>query len=143
MGILVNYFIIRGKMKDFIPDLTTMIRRVFKDKAINDQFAIMERIRGDKESGLISETKVFVKSYIGWKKILTDKKTISKLKDEIKVIVGDHILIDIQSGEGDKLVWGSGQENLESEISRKFNYQFQITVLKKLGGSSNAKKKQL
>jgi len=120
-------------MKDFIPDLTTMLRRVFSDKHINDIFSVQELVRGDEKSGLVAETKYFIKSYLGVKKVFTDKEVFRKLINEIKMIVGPQVLIDIKTGEGNKLQWVAGKEK-ESNIDRKFNYQFEITIISKLGG---------
>lgn len=118
--------------------LTKWAHETFGRIEIADAFNLKEQIVPDKEGNRIRNVTMFIKKKKGIKQEWLRPETFERWVEEIKAIVGEIVLIQISSSEGNEMRFQgglipdkSGEKKYQEFVTKKYNYQFNLKFGKK------------
>lgn len=118
--------------------LTKWANETFGRIEISDVFNLKEEIVKDKEGNRIRKVTMFIKKKKGIKQDWLKDETFQRWIQEIKVITGEVIGMQVRSSEGNEMRFlgglipdKSGERKYQEHFTRKYNYQFNLEFGKK------------
>jgi len=107
----------------------------FGEISNRDIFNLKEEVGTDKKGNRIRNITMFLKKTEGIQQDWFKEDVFINWTAEIKSIVGDVLALKIFSSEGNEIQYLGGKdraEKYEEMISKKYNYQFNLVIIKKL-----------
>ena len=110
--------------------LTRWAKSKFGEISNRDVFNLKEEVVQDKEGNRIRNITMFLKKAEGVQRDWLKEEVFINWTEEIKAIAGDTLALKIFSTEGNEIQYLGGKG--EEMIGKKYNYQFNLVIIKKL-----------